>query len=154
MPVLIDGNNLLFAAQQHGPEPPIGRTQLCEIVGNWSRRTGERVHVVFDGPEPSPQRAEQVADPDIDVSYSRDVSADEVLIELINRDSAARRLRVVSSDREIAAAAKRRRATPVRSDEFWFEMCRLLARPPRKPLHPAEKYEGAMSDEDVDAWMK
>ena len=153
MPVLIDGNNLLFAAQKRDPEHPIGRTQLCELAGNWHRRTGDRVHIVFDGPAPGRQRAEQIGDRDVEVTYSGGETADAVIIALIQADSAARRLRVVSSDREIATAAKRRLAMPVRSEEFWIEMRRTLEREPRRRLDPAEKFRGADADE-VDAWME
>jgi predicted RNA-binding protein with PIN domain len=143
MPILIDGNNLLFAARDEDPERPIGRSKLCEILGRWACRRGQKVHVVFDGPAPTAGLAEQIGDPSIAVDYSGSgVSADARLRDILEGDSAARRLLVVSSDREIVRAAKRRRACPVASDEFWNMVQRDLSQPERESLEPPEKRRG------------
>jgi predicted RNA-binding protein with PIN domain len=136
MPVLIDGNNLMFAAQDTGdPDHVIGRSGLCDALGEWARRSRERVHVVFDGPAPSAALAQQIAHAAIRVSYSgAGVTADDVIEEILDSDSAARRLLVVSSDRAIRAAARRRRARDMRSDEFWALVLRDLARKPRESV--------------------
>lgn len=149
MPVLIDGNNLLHAAQDaEDPEHPLGRAKLCEFLGAWSRRTGERVQLVFDGPEPPDALGQQIADPNISVRYSgRGISADAVLIEIIEEDSAARRLVVVSSDRAIAKVARRRRARAMRSPDFWVGLRAELARPERRALEPPAKRHGLSRDE-------
>ena len=151
MPVLIDGNNLLHAALDAEPEHPPGRTQLCALLERWTSRTTEAVHVVFDGPAPARLRAEQISGSDIPVTYSGDRSADEVIFEEIAGCSAPRRLRVVSSDREIIAAAKRRQAQPVRSADFWSELRRTLARKEPVDPEPPEKRTGLERDE-ADAW--
>ena len=151
MPVLIDGNNLLYAARDAealGPE--VSRSMLCDRLGAWAQRRREAVHVVFDGPKPTPELAAQIGHPDIQVSYSGGgVTADAVLKELIANDSAARRLIVVSTDREIRRAAKSRRARSIRSDEFWVWVRRDLATPePEPPAEPEEKEAGLSPDGD------
>ena len=155
MPFLIDGNNLLFAARDHDPERPPSRSTLCAWLGNWARRTGERVAVVFDGPVPADPLAEQISDSDVNVTFSgAGVSADDVLIDAIESDSAPRRLTVVSTDREIARVAKRRRAQPVRSADFWAQVQRDLQRPPPPPpLEPEEKRHGLTAD-DMEHWIR
>lgn len=155
MPTLIDGNNLLFAARDvEDPERPLGRSKLCEMLGRWARRRGEKVHVVFDGPAPTPGLARQIGDPDIAVDYSGGgVSADARLIEILERDSAARRLLVVSSDREIRRAAKRRRARAIRSDVFWSALKRDLSRPVVRPLEPPEKGRG-LGPDATERWLR
>ena len=87
MPVLIDGNNLLFAARDvDDPERPLARSGLCEWLRRWSIRSGERVTVVFDGPMPSASLARQIAGDGIDVVYSgAGVKADDV-IALMHHD--------------------------------------------------------------------
>jgi predicted RNA-binding protein with PIN domain len=143
MPVLIDGNNLLFAGRDADPERPVGRAKLCEMLGAWSRRIGEAVTVVFDGPAPSGGLAKQIGDPDIQVRFSgAGIRADDVLAEILAKDSAARRVVVVSSDREVAASARRRRARPMRSSDFWALLRDDLSRPPSTPLEPLEKRFG------------
>lgn len=151
MPVLIDGNNLLHAALDAEPERPPGRTQLCTFLEEWVRRTGDPVHVVFDGPAPARMRAEQISGSEIPVTYSGPVSADEVIFAEIRACSAPRRLRVVSSDREIIAAARRRQAKPVRSADFWSELHRTLARTEPVDPEPPEKRTGLATDQ-TDAW--
>ena len=154
MPVIVDGNNLLYAARaaQDGG-PLMGRSLLCDALGKWSRRRGERVHVVFDGPAPSDGLASQIADAAIQVSYSGGVSADAVVIEMLATDSAARRLLVVSSDRELAQAASRRRARSVRSEEFWALLRQDLARSLPRRIEPAEKVHG-LGPEAAEEWLR
>lgn len=155
MPVLIDGNNLLFAARSAGtPDKPPGRTALCATLGRWARRRAEAVHVVFDGPPPAPGLASQIADPALIVTYSgAGVSADDVIARLLATDSAARRLLVVSSDRAVAKAARARRARAVDARVFWEAVEADLARPPRTRLEPPEKRRGLDPDR-VDEWMR
>jgi predicted RNA-binding protein with PIN domain len=153
MPVLIDGNNLLFAARDADPERPPSRSTLCLRLGQWARRTGETVVLVFDGPAPAKALARQISDPDVGVSYSgAGVSADEVLMRAIAAHSAPKRLLVVSSDNEIARAGRRRRAKTVGADAFWRHVQRDLTRPPRKRLEPGEKNRG-LPPEDARRWL-
>lgn len=155
MPLLIDGNNLIFAARLVDPtDLLIGRSMLCAKLGDWARRRRERVHVVFDGPPPDAPLAEQIGDPDLTVTYSgRGVSADRRIQELIAADSAARRLVVVSSDREVMSAARRRDARPMRADDFWRIVVADLARPEPQPLEPPEKRAG-LAPEQTEEWLR
>lgn len=154
LPVVVDGNNLLHAAQAIGdPNLLVGRSMLCDALGAWARRRRERVHVVFDGPAPPRALAQQIAHPDIQVSYSgAGVSADAVLNKVIESDSAPRRLVVVSSDREVAAAARRRRARDMRSDVFWRSVQRELARPEPVAREPDQKRRG-LDPDATEAWL-
>lgn len=153
MPVLIDGNNLLFAARDADPEKPVGRARLCELLGQWSRRVREQTTVIFDGPTPHGELASQIAGREIEVGYSESEKADLLIIARIQSNSAARRLVVVSTDREIARAAKRRRASPMRSDEFWELLKADLSRPPQAALEPIEKRRG-LSKGQAEEWLR
>lgn len=154
MAVLIDGNNLLFAAYDADPDRPPGRERLCALLGQWSRRCGERVAVVFDGTAPASEFAEQLRKGGVETDFSgAGVKADAVIIARIAADSAPRRLLVVSTDREIARAARRRRAMPMRSDDFWALLSADLAAPPHVPLEPLEKRHGLGPDQTSE-WLK
>lgn len=153
MAVLIDGNNLLFAAHDADPEQPVGRAKLCELLGRWGARVGQRISVVFDGPPPAGGLAGQIAGQQVDVAYSGGEKADALIAEQIQRDSGARHLVVVSTDREIAKAARRRRAMAMRSDDFWSIVLEDLARAPGAALEPIEKRRG-LSPGEADDWMK
>lgn len=155
MPVVIDGNNLLHAARDaEDPDRLVGRSMMCDRLGAWARRRREQVHVVFDGPAPSAPLAGQIGHPAIQTTYSgAGVSADAVVNDIIQTTSAPRRLVVVSSDREVARAAKRRRAIAIRSDEFWASVRRDLARPEPPRLEPEEK-EAGLSPEATAGWLE
>lgn len=155
MPIVIDGNNLLYAARKaESSSLLIGRSMLCDTLGEWARRRTERVHVVFDGPAPHAGLAKQIGNPAIEVTYSgAGVSADSVITGIVETDSAARRLSVVSSDGEIIRAAKRRRARPIRSEDFWTTVQRDLARPVAERGEPEEK-EAGLSPEATQQWLE
>ncbi len=154
MPVVIDGNNLLYAANGVGTRAlRIGRSMLCDVVGSWAERRAERVHVVFDGRAPGAARAVQIGHSAIKVTYSgTGVSADAVLADILEKDSAARRLLVISSDRAVQKAAKRRRAQAMRSEDFWIMIERDLARPTPRRAEPEEKEAGS-SPEATEQWL-
>jgi predicted RNA-binding protein with PIN domain len=154
MPVLVDGNNLLYAALDADPDRPPSRSMMCLKLGQWARRTGERVAVVFDGRAPAGGLARQIGDPDVEVRYSgAGASADDVLAEVIAAHSAARLLLVISSDREVVRAAKRRRAKTMRSSDFWSALQRELARETPRPREPAAKRRG-LERSDADRWLR
>ncbi len=153
MPVLIDGNNLLFAARDADPERPVGRSRLGQILASWSLCTREPVHIVFDGPAPASALAEQIVGDTIRVSFSgAGVPADDVVIREINASTAPRRLIVVSSDRVVALSARRRRCIAMRSDDFWQQVLADLSRPRPRPL-PPQRLHG-LSREESDRWAK
>ena len=154
MPVVIDGYNLLHAARGMEGGSQLGRRQLCEMVAAWSRNTGEPVVLVFDGAAPSDALASQLHAEGVDVVYSGvGRSADEVINEQVRASSAPRRLMVVSTDRDIRQAARRRRCRYATSSEFLELMVRVLSRPPRVPSEPPEKRKGTPPDE-VDDWLR
>lgn len=153
MPVLVDGNNLLYAALDADPERPPSRSTLCLLLGRWARKTGEKVSIIFDGPTPSAALVQQMTAECVRIGFSGARTADEIIAEIIANDSAARQLVVVSTDGEVASAARRFRAKPMRSDEFWASLLRELARAATAPLEPPEKRLG-LGDEETEHWLR
>ena len=154
MPVVIDGYNLLHTARGVEGCSHLGRRQLCEMVAGWSHRTGEPALLVFDGAQPSEALASQLHAEGVDVVYSgADRSADEVIGEQIRVSSAPRRLIVISTDRAIRQAARRRRCPHATSAEFLELMARVLSRPQRPQVEPPEKRKGT-PPEEVDDWLR
>lgn len=148
MPYLIDGNNLM-----HAVGADVGRTGLCKLLGPLVE-AGQRVCVVFDGSSPPPGMAQQIDDTSIEAYYSGKRTADEVICERIAADSAPRRLVVVSSDRQIRAAAHRRRCVRLTSAEFAASLERLVeARHRRHQTEPVEKRLG-LSEEQLEEWLR
>lgn len=154
MPTLIDGHNLLHAVRKESPERPPSRAILCHYLGHWARRTRERVSIVFDGPAPTPELMAQIEHADLEIEFSgAGTTADSVIIDKINADSAARRLTIVSSDREIRRAARRRRAKTAKSEEYWEQIQTDLARPAPTRREPHGKHIGLNSG-DTEYWLR
>lgn len=155
MSVLIDGNNLMFAAREiEDPDRPVGRLMLAQTLGEWAASNGRNVHIVYDGPEPQTANRRQFEHPHLTVTFSGSgVSADAVMADLMAETSAPRHLLVVSSDREVQRSARRRRSSTVASGNFWRQVKSELARPQVTPLEPEEKSTG-LDEPAVDEWMR
>ena len=152
MPYLIDGNNLIHALMEVGPE--VRRVGLCEVLAE-ALPIGEDITVVFDGPHPEGGLPGELAER-LEAIFTPGHPADETICARIDTDSAPRRLIVVSSDREIRQAATRRRCQSVTSEDFAREVCRLLRkasqRAPRRP-EPPEKRSG-LDEGQTDDWLR
>ena len=149
MPYLIDGNNLLAALELH--VDAIGRQGLCQLAVRYAR--GHRVCVVFDGPTPVQHAlATQIA-AGAEVIFAAPASADDIIIRLIESDSAPHRLRVVSSDHVIRKAAALRKCPTAKSEEFALALVAFRDAPHGPPQEPAQKKEGLSADETRE-WLK
>jgi predicted RNA-binding protein with PIN domain len=155
MPLIVDCYNVL-----HATMPPslagLDEARLCLLLADspWAR---QRMVVVCDGvvkpggPATSPQ-------PGVELIYSGPGrSADEVIIRLIDADSAPRRLTVVSDDRELRKAARRRRARDMEAARFIQVLASVLGR--RGKGRPGGGGAGkltpaTLSASEVEAWLK
>jgi uncharacterized protein len=126
MPILIDGYNLLNVAGVMSPGRGPGTLEkarqalLNVLVESLPSDEVGRTTVVFDASDSPWGVAKQNVHRGITVRFAaKDADADTLIEELIQADSAPKRLTVVSSDHRIQRAAKRRRATAIDSD-VWF----------------------------------
>ena len=84
-------------------------------------------------------------------------SADERMLEILAESSAARRVTVVSSDRELAARARRLGASTLSSDEFLRQLERDLRAVTSKssaPRTPSPRALVPLSNPQVSRWLK
>jgi len=151
MPLIVDCYNLLhhdMPASLAGLEE--GR--LCRLLAA-SRFRNERIAVVCDGVvKPDGLRRSPVEG--VDLVYSgKKRSADDVIISMINRDSAPRRLTVVSNDREIQRAAGRRRAKALACDALISHLCQVAEAGPATPA-PNDTVNGPLCDTDIMNWAR
>jgi len=149
MPLIIDCYNLLHHPM---PQPLAGldERRLIQLLAG-SAWAAEGVTIVCDGvvKRGGPSASDS---PGVELLYSgprRD--ADAVIAELIQRNTAPRRLVVVSNDREVQKAARRRRAVCWGCGRFVGELGRLMGGGDgqcESPLPPGHR----LSDEEVRAW--
>jgi uncharacterized protein len=153
VPFLIDGNNLMHAMASVGLDA--GRSALCFLLEN-VLGDRESAVVVFDGPRRSEESLEEDGTSPLDIRFSGRRVADAILIEEIRANSAPRRLTVVSTDREVRTAARRRRCPLVTSEAFAEELRRRkwsLDRPVSPSPEPKEKREG-LTEGQTRHWLR
>ena len=156
MPALIDCHNVL-----HVDMPPnlagLDEERLCRLLARGPWR-GEKVTIVCDGVV-KPGGPRRSPAPTVKLIYSgRGRSADATIIRLIDADSAPRRLTVVTNDREIQKAARRRRARVWPSEKLIGVLADVQRQGSargaggRHGLHHAKTQP--LSPEEVDHWKK
>jgi predicted RNA-binding protein with PIN domain len=152
MRYLIDGYNLLHAmGVLHGQTGPavLERARL-RLLGLLRGRFGERagdVTVVFDAAH-APANAVEAQDyHGIRVRFAvHESQADDLIEQLIRHDSAPGKLTVVSDDRRLQQAGRRRHC-PVQSCGDFLDH---IVKPPRQSQQPALKPDGG----DQEYWLK
>ncbi len=150
--ILIDCYNVL-----HTTMPPmiggLDEGGLCEVLSRtgWATRQIEMT-LVADG-VPKPMRASVSPVAAVELVFSGPGrSADDVIIARINRASTPRRLTIVSSDREIRAAAGRRRCRSWSSEHFINQLCEQL-RPRKNGGDTGRLQVDGLPAEHVEGWM-
>ncbi len=152
MPVLIDGYNLLRAAQKILEQVDFTDSDLCAVLCEFLRRVGDTGTIVFDGIGP-PNKEWMMGLQRLEVIFSgRNIEADSVIEQHIQENSAPKRLLVVSSDRRIRAAAKRRKCPDIPAGDFWLQMCNTVEKQLPVPEPKAKRI--GISDKETDRWMK
>lgn len=155
MPYLFDGYNVYHTAghlcHQWSHVTP---DTLCQYIAEDMRRLDEHGVVVFDGARPSGSALEIEPRGYLRVVYAGGGnSADDLIEQMISDNTHPKRLSVVSSDRRIRKAARRRRAVSLASDDYLLA---LLARedvPETGPREPEEKQQGLGEGQRND-WME
>lgn len=151
MPLLLDAYNILHVV---GVLPPdlagIDLDELADLVAD-SRFRGDEAILVCDG---VPKR-HAVTHPSVHVRFAgAGRTADETIVRLVRRSSAPKRITVVTSDREIVQAVRRRRAGVIPSDRFLAMLAEDHTRPgspsrssSTSAMHPSDRRQ-------VDAWLR
>ncbi|HEY1378126.1 MAG TPA: NYN domain-containing protein [Gemmataceae bacterium] len=136
MPFVIDGYNLLHAVGALAG--PVGPHQLAKARAGLlglitAAHASDPVTVVFDARRPPPDvPAEQVHGP-VRVEFAVGGEADDRIEWLIAHDPAPKRLVVVSDDRRLQQAARRRGCAAWTCGEYLDWLDRQRPGPPRPP---------------------
>jgi predicted RNA-binding protein with PIN domain len=151
--VVIDGYNLLRLVEKMEGWEAITDRQLCMMISQYLRRIAATGQVVFDGIGP-PDKASFENLAALEVVFSgRRSDADSIILDKIDLYSAPKSLVVVSSDRELATAAKRRKCVPVKSQVFFAQMVAELDKKRKPPQEPPQKRTG-ITDGETEEWLK
>ncbi len=153
MVVIIDGHNLLQSIQKTFEDfDSLTAVRLCQIISRYLKQVRENGEIVFDGTGPK-DKSEFDNISNLEVFFAGQGSdADTVIEDKIKASTAPKRLTVVSSDRRLQKAARARKATVVKSQVFWSNLCRQLSRK-RTIKEPASKRQG-ISEGETEQWLK
>lgn len=161
MRILVDGYNLAHASGILSRNIGPGTLQRARdglvgfLMASLSQAERSGTTVVFDAKNaPHDLPKEQIVD-GIRVLYAFGyATADALIEELIRAESAPRQLVVVSSDRQIQLAARRRRATSVDSDRWYADLRRRRREAARAERTPQEKPSLRGAEEEIEYWVR
>ncbi|MCC6682890.1 MAG: NYN domain-containing protein [Phycisphaeraceae bacterium] len=148
MPLLIDCYNVLHTPAPGRAGSDLTTATLChQLAGTKWARYG--ITVFCDGLPKPDERFDPPANVQM-VHSGPQRSADDLILARIEEEANPRRLVVVSSDRAIRAAARRRKANSWTSEEFLGRLQQQSAtRPPRSAGKP-----GPLTEDQVDHWLR
>jgi hypothetical protein len=152
MPFVIDGYNLVHSVRKLSEEfGAISDLEVCEVCRHFLSAARQDGVIVFDGLGPVDKAAYNSMGR-LAVVFSGEREADSVIEDMIQESSAPKRMVVVSTDRRVRRAAKKRKAVPVRSEEFWPAMLERIEREAKRVREPNEKRYG-IPDHQIDRWL-
>ena len=146
MPLLIDGHNLIGHLAGLRLDDPDDEAKLVAQLRTYCAREGTRATVVFDHGLPGGWSGALSGGGVRVVFASAGRNADGILRERVREARDPRGLMVVSSDREVIAAAKASRVRVMRAEVFAARL--------DLPVETAESEEARLSPEEVDEWMQ
>ena len=148
--IIIDAYNCLHAgSSMPGPWHGFSLRELCRLV----ERLDKKIVLVMDG-SPKPDEPTNAEFPDVTLKYSgRGVSADSVIIAMVDQSTGARHITVVSNDRAVKAGAQRGGARTMACEKYLAGILRRKAamRLRWKTAEPQRKTIGRSSDTDF--WL-
>ncbi len=155
--LVVDGYNVAHAAPHLWPGDRDDlegvRRALAEVLAAWVQRHGGSVMLVFDGALGTARRLTRTAG--VEVVFSRPPDkADDLIKRELQLAHGSRRVRLVSSDRELQRWAQRHRLRVTGAVEFVDEL-ETPPRPVRAPVVPRELDPNlALAAGEVDEWAR
>jgi predicted RNA-binding protein with PIN domain len=151
MPILIDGYNLLRAAQSWLEQTEWAEAELCMLLRDYLRRSRQQGTIIFDGIGPRKKERLQ-GEGSLQIVFSgQGIEADAVIEQLILENTAAKRLIVVSSDRRISSAAKRRKCQTIKAADFWALICEMTEKP--LPVREPKEKQRGIGESETQRWL-
>jgi predicted RNA-binding protein with PIN domain len=158
MRFLIDGYNLLhrlgLMRTRMGPGELAGaRRRLVSLLKAACGKDAGLICIVFDSAGASPKRGPDQIDQDIDIRFARrGEAADDVIEDLIRSHSAPKQLTVISDDRRLQRAARRRACRVVSCTSYLEEVERKLR--PDSPDPKADATAALSPADDAGLWLR
>ena len=153
MPYLIDGNNLLGYSSPSSVKDSQAKHDLVLRLKTFQRLKRTRVILVFDGYPNLNLPLKTYRGKRFSVLFPPpDQNADQIIKEIILKQSDQRRFFVVSSDREIKNFAQAKGAKAVSCKDFSRQLGKALRE--AKKAREEEKKVSSPSPLEVDQWLE
>jgi len=151
MPYIIDGHNLIPKIPGMNLGDIDDEVQLIKVLQDFCRRRRTRVEVYFDNAPPGGSRKQKHGQ--VSANFVRQGrTADDAIRSRLNKlGKAARNWTVVSSDRQVAAAAREAGAKVFSADKFSNDQ---LSNPAVQEVTPENDAELSLNPEAVEDWMR
>lgn len=151
MPYIVDGHNLIPRIPGLSLQDIDDENRLVEMLQEFCRVSRKRVEVYFDNAPPGQLKVQKFGL--VTAFFVRaGRSADQAIRQKLNRlGNEARNWSVVSSDREVQAAARAARATVIPASSFAQQLLTTIQEP-NSSTDTLE--EPAMSPQELEHWMK
>lgn len=147
MPYLIDGHNLIGKMPGLNLDDLDDEQRLIEILQEFCTQNSKEVEVFFDQSSTGQGKARVHGRVTARYIGAHETADQAIARRLKNLNREAANWSVVSSDREVQAAAKRARARIVPSNEFSGQLS--------KPASKTEDFtDEKLSKDEVDEWME
>jgi predicted RNA-binding protein with PIN domain len=155
MQFLIDGYNLMHFLGLVRPQGPKSLEKSRINLQEWLRQIhGPKINtvtLVYDGRVTEKRTTAVQDDHGLRIHFSEGEAADDLIEELIRKNTLPRQLTVVSNDRRIQEAARRRGAKPSTCSEYLDYLMDQGHAPPKPPKTPEKP---AASADETAHWMK
>ena len=150
MPYLIDGHNLIPKLPGLSLKSIDDEVELIQWLQEYCRKSGKNVEIYFDNAPPGQAGTQGYGR--VKAHFIRaGRTADEAIISrLRSLGRGAKNWRVVSSDRQVAAAARSFQAQVISSEEFARTM---LVNPPEDRTDPGVESDLSLNPAEIDAWL-
>lgn len=153
MAYLIDGNNFIGHAFPYNLKDPQSKYLLVSNLLIFLHHKKTRILLVFDGSPDLNLTGEMFHKKKFSIIFPTfGQNADEIIKEIISKQTDLRRFFVVSSDREIKSFAKAKGATPLGCKEFNRELKTILKE--HKKSLETKKKATSLSPLEVNQWLK
>ena len=149
MPYLIDGHNLIPKVPGLSLRDMDDEIALIEHLQAFCRRTGKDVEVYFDNAPPGGMRVRHFGRVEAHFVRSGKTADDAIAARLQRLGRAARNWTVVSSDRQVQAAARGAQARVLSSDEFALR----LTETSETASEPVKRDDVLLNEDEVNEWL-
>ncbi len=145
--LIVDGHNLIGKYPGLNFDDSNVKQKLLDILKKYKKAMNVKIIVVFDGVDKAGFGRYQEGD--IEVRFSDNMQADDLIIDLCKEFSHARDTIIVSSDNQVIDAAKKSGLIPKKAEDFVKDINNELAR-----FDSIKQTDDYLSPVQTDEWMR